>query len=56
MLFVAVFSYSLGIASVFGHFLPTINNSSFSQVSLVLFSLFLLFPLLRLFLSNLLLA
>ena len=39
MLFVAVFAYSLGIAAIFGWFLPTINQSGFSQVCLLLPSL-----------------
>lgn len=35
MMFVAVFACSLGIVAIFGWFLPTINQSGFSQVCLL---------------------
>jgi Kef-type K+ transport system membrane component KefB len=31
LLFIGVYAYSLGIAAIFGHFLPAVNGSSFSQ-------------------------
>ena len=31
MLFIGVYAYSLGIAAIFGHFLPSVNGSTFAQ-------------------------